>query len=423
MKNIYKFFAVSLIAALMFPNVIVFAENKKESITAEKLAEEIYVNLTEYREIELNDKREKYDDYTVKKYLSETERQIESNDKNIEQTEIKLKSKDISDEEKNQCHYQIEYLKIYNFELQKNKCYYEMQNKLSELYEEYSDKIVQNQKNKLKYETYKTLCEIKKYETQKSYLKSVLEQKKNEYNVVNGSLKIGYATENDVLSAKAVYETAKYEFLSCENNYTTLVNRLEKESGNKLSEFSVTFSAVKKYDSEKYLEQYKKQSFYDEYYIKQHNIYLEYNKSLIDIIKQMDKEYGQLQYKFQFEDNEKYYDRIYSYFSDEAEYYKNEAEIYTINAEKNTMEYEIYVTEACGYLNSLIAQRKSKLAEIKAADSSYLISKELFKEGRINESKLNETEIALKKLECERINIEINIMLQVFALDLTILSS
>ncbi len=62
MKSKCRFFAVSLIAALMFPNISVFAENKSEIITAEKLAEEIYINLTEYKEIELNDKREKADD-------------------------------------------------------------------------------------------------------------------------------------------------------------------------------------------------------------------------------------------------------------------------------------------------------------------------------------------------------------------------
>lgn len=130
----------------MFPNISVFAENKSEIITAEKLAEEIYINLTEYREIELNDKKAKLDDYNAKKYFDDAERQIESNNKNIEQAEAKLNSYDISSDEKNQCRYQIEYLKIYGFELQKNKYYYEMQNKLSELYEEYSDKILQNQK-------------------------------------------------------------------------------------------------------------------------------------------------------------------------------------------------------------------------------------------------------------------------------------
>lgn len=124
------------------------------------------------------------------------------NDKSIEQAKTKLNSSDITNEERNQCRYQIEYLKINSFELQRSKYYYETQNKLSELYEEYSEKIVQEQKNRLKYETYQKLCEIKVYESQNDYLKVFAEYKKNSLDVINKSFEIGYATENGVLSAK-----------------------------------------------------------------------------------------------------------------------------------------------------------------------------------------------------------------------------
>jgi len=416
LKSKCRFFAISLIAALMFPNISVFAENKSEIITAEKLAEEIYINLTEYKEIELNDKREKADDYMVKNYLNEAERQLESNDKNIKQTEIKLNSSDISSEEKNQCRYQIEYLKIYGFELQKNKYYYEMQNKLSELYKEYSDKILQNQKNKLKYETYKALCEIKVYELQEEYLRMLVEQKKDNLDVIRESLKIGYATENDVLSSESEYENMKSELASCENNYEALVNRLEKKSGNKLNEFSLNFFKDEKYESEKYLEQFKNQNFYSEYYLKQSEIYDEYSKQLGELIKQMDKEYKQNHFRFLFEENEDFFDRTYKYISDEKNYYENEKEIYKLNFEKNLMELELYVTGSCNNLNVLLSRRVSKLAEIKAAEESYTIAKELFKEGRINKLNLSEAQVNLKKVRYELLEIESEILIIGFAL-------
>ena len=116
MKRKYRIPIIFLTAIFMLPNIAVNAEPQKESITAEEAAEKIYADLTEYKEIELNDKKTKFDDYTVKRYLDEAERQIESNDKNIEQAKSKLNLPDVSINEKNQYRYQIEYLNIYGFE-------------------------------------------------------------------------------------------------------------------------------------------------------------------------------------------------------------------------------------------------------------------------------------------------------------------
>ncbi len=416
MKNKYKVITIFLTAILLVPNINVFAE-KKENLTAEELAEKIYVDLIEYKEIELNDKQTKLDDYKVKKYLEDAERQIESNNKNIEQAELKLNSVYISNEEKNQCRYQIEYFKIYEFEVQQNKNYYEAQNKLSELYEEYSEKIVLEQKNKLKYETYKTLCEINAFESQKEYFEMLLKQKKSELNIVKESHKIGYATKNEVLKAKAEYEAAKSEFTGCESNYNVLVNRLKKESGNELIEFSLSFSVDKTIESKKYLELLKEQSFYEEYYLKQSEIYNEYSQSLDELAKQMDKEYKQSHYKFLFKDNEDFFDRTYKYISDEKIYYENESEIYKLNSEKYLPKLELYVTESCKNINMLLSRRTAEFAEIKAAENSYTIACGLFKEGKINKLDLIEAQVGLQKVKCELSEIETEILIMKFALD------
>ena len=418
MKNKYRIIIVLLTAILLIPRINTFADTKKENITAEELAEKIYVNLAEYKEIELNDKRTILDDYSVVKYLEEAERQIESNNKSIEQAESKLRSSNISSEEKTQSRYQIEYFKIYNYELQKNKYYYEMQNKLSELYKEYSDKIVLAQKNKLKYDTYKTLCEINTSKFQKEYLKMLLKQRISELTIVQESFKLGYATKNEVLTAKSEYETAKSDLSECESNYNILVKQFEKESGEKLSEFSLPFSVDKKIESEKYLAILKKQSFYDEYYLKQSEIYNEYSNSLDGLVSQMKNEYNGGQHTFLFEDNEEFFDRTYKYISDEQKYYENESEIFKLNSEKYLLKLEVYAAESCKTINALISHRTAKLAEVKVSENSCVIAEGLLKEGRINEVKFNETKIDLKKLKCELVSIETNIMLQTLELDL-----
>lgn len=218
------------------------------------------------------------------------------------------------------------------------------------------------------------------------------------------------------MSSEAEYENIKSELASCENNYEALVNRLEKKSGNKLSEFSLNTLENENYESEKYLEQFKKQNFYSEYYLQQSEIYDEYSKLLGELIKQMDKEYKQNHFRFLFEVNEDFFDRTYKYISDEKNYYENEKKIYKLNSEKNLMELELYVTGSCNKLNVLLSRRVSKLAEIKVAEGSYTIAKELFKEGRINKLNLSEAQVNLKKVRYELLEIESEILIIEFAL-------
>lgn len=407
---------IILISVFISVECTVYAEPPPK-ITAESLTDKIYGDFIEYKEIELNDKKTKLDDHTVKKYIDETERQIESNDKNIEQAKTKLNSTDISNEEINQCRYQIEYLKINNFELQRSKYYYDTQNKLSELYEEYSEKIVQDQKKRLKYETYQKLCEIKVYESQNDYLKVFVEYKKNNLDVLNKSFEIGYATENGVLSAKAEYASAKSELSACKNSYADLINGIEKNTGYKLDEYTLNFSTDNKYDSEKYLEKFKKQSFYSEYYLKQSEIYGEYFKSLDELVMQMDKEYNKKQYKFLFIDNEDFFDRTYKYITDEKKYYENESEIYKLSSEKYLSGSEIYIAGSCGNLNTLLSRRSAKLAELKAAENSYKIARGLLNEGRINQLDLIEAKGNFKKIKYELFKIEADILVIKYALD------
>lgn len=117
------------------------------------------------------------------------------------------------------------------------------------------------------------------------------------------------------------------------------------------------------------------------------------------------------------EENQAYYDRIYSYISDEREYYKNEAAI----AENNAVRYEnslnLYVTETCLNASTYKAQRKAVAAEIAAAEKRLEISKGLLEEGRITETALMEAKNEVLKLKCELDEIEAKIMVCFYILD------
>lgn len=417
MKNKYMVNIILLITIFTFTSSTVYAEFSNENNTAESLADKIYITFIEYKEIELNDQKAKLDDYTVKKYLDDAERQIEANNKNIEQAETKLNLYDISREEKNQFRYQIEYLKLNSFELQRSKHYYEMQNKLSELYEKYSKKIVQNQNNELKCEAYKKLCEIKVYEFQMSYLKILAEHKKKSLDVTNKSFKIGYATENSVLVARAEYAAAKSELEACKNNYDDLIIDIEKKTGYKLDKYTLNFPSHKNYEIEKYLNQFQKQNINSEYYLKQSEIYNEYFKSLDKLATQMDNEYNNMQYKFLFSNNEEFFERTYKYISNEKKYYENETDIYKLNSEKYLSESELYIVKACSNLNTLLSHRSAKLLELKAAESSYEIAQKLLNEGRINELNLIEAKCDLKRIEYDIMKLETDILVIKYELE------
>lgn len=117
------------------------------------------------------------------------------------------------------------------------------------------------------------------------------------------------------------------------------------------------------------------------------------------------------------EENQAYYDRIYSYISDEREYYKNEAAI----AENNAVRYEnslnLYVTETCLNASAYKAQRKAVAAKIAAAEKRLEISKGLLEEGRITETALMEAQNEVLKLKCELDEIEAKIMVCFYILD------
>lgn len=414
MKNKIRIPIILLASVLMFPCLPAGAEQK--IATAEELAETLYIEFPEFREIELRDKKAKLDNYTVKSYFDESERQIESNKNNVQQIEQALKSPETTREEIDQYKYQLEYLKIYYYELQKNKFYYEAQNKLSELYNEYSDKIVSNQKNTLKYNVYKSLCEIKTYEEQEDYLEKLEEQKKSKLNVIKESFKIGYATESDVLSATAEYEALKSELTICKKNRNMIINRIKKETGKDIDEFSLKLAAKKNYDSNKYLEQFKHQSFYAEYYLKQSKIYKEYSDALDELIQQMYKTYKETSYRFLFSDNKDFFDRIYESLSNEKDYYDNESEIYGEYSERYIMSLELYILESCENLNILILQRAAKISEKEFVENSLIISQKLFKEGRINEIGLMEARAELQKVRYEIVCINMEIMAINYAL-------
>lgn len=416
-KSIITLFTITLFLISNF-GINIYAASCSVDKNILETTESVYKKYYDFKEIEINDKKEKSDDYIINKNIKEIDLQIENSNKNIEQLENGINSYSTSPEEIQQYRYQLEYQNIYKYELEISKCIYEMQDKLANLYSEYSDKIVTSQENKVKCETFKELYNIKNYEVQMEYLNCVVEQKKNEYSIINKSYKIGYATQSDVLTAKSSYKSVLSDFNVCKCKYEKAVFDFEKKTETKLIDMFHDFSSSDKYDSEFYIKKFKKDSFYKDYYDKQVQIYSELCNALKELMKTINSKYNQGGYKFLFKENEDYFNRFYDYFTNQVEYYDNEMEICSFNAEKYITDLELYVYEVCNTLNSLIYQRDAKIIEIESAEYNYDILSKMFDEGRINGLDLSEANVNIEKLYYDLFVIEMNIMYNDYVLEL-----
>lgn len=397
----------------------VFAVDKTASKSIDEMVKNYVTENSNFESVKLNDTRQKLDDYTVKNSLNEIETQIKSNNDRIKQLNTQIKDYNLKSNERASLQYQIDYQTVYGYELEVRQKLYAMQISNSELYDEYSEKIVGIQEKSLKKSAYELLLNISVNENRRKYLESLKNQKQRELDVLNASLGIGYATDSDIISAKAALEEVKTQIIICKNNIDLQIFNYNSNAKQEYAACSVEYTDKKLETAEKYLEYFKKESFYGEYYRKQADIYNEYVKALDEQLLKLDngkldklpRSYGVS------EENQAYYDRIYSYISDEREYYKNEAAI----AENNAVRYEnslnLYVTETCLNASAYKAQRKAVAAEIAAAEKRFEISKGLLEEGRITETALMEAQNEVLKLKCELDEIEAKIMVCFYILD------
>lgn len=413
-------FVIPVVTIVIFAvSFKIFALNKPVSESIETMVENYMTENSSFESIKLNDEKQKLDDYTIQNSLNEIETQIKSNNERLEQLYTQIEDFSLKSSERASAQYQADHQTVYGYELEAQRELYTMQVSNNELYDEFSEKIVGIQEKSMKKSAYDLLLSIYANENRLKYLESLENQKQHELDIINGSLEMGYATESDVISAKAALEEVKTQKVICQNNIDLQIYNYNSNAKKKYEACLFRYTGRILDSEKKYSEDFKKESFYGEYYRKQANIYNEHVKALDEqLLKIEDGKLDKLPHSYEVsEENQAYYDRIYSYISDEREYYKNEAAIAENNAVRYEKSLDLYVKEVCLNISTYKAQRRALIADIAAAEKNLEISEGLLKEGRITKTALMEAHNEVLRLNCELDEIEAKIMVGFYILD------
>ncbi len=404
------------IAAVSFN---VFAAGVTDDNSVETMVMNYLEGNSDLENARLNDEKQKLDDYAVQNNLDEVEIQIELNNGNIDRLNAQLHDIEFTCSEKPQIKHQMVHQTIYGYELEARRELYIMQVSGNELYSEYSKLITDMWEKQVKKTAYELLLDIAVNKNKITYLESLEEQKEHELNVIRESLKIGYATESNVISAEAALEKVRTQKSVCENESDYLISSYNNSSKKKYEDCYIEYAEKELSALDDYMQSFRDNSFYGEYYRKQADIYSGYAESLGEILLKMDKDKrgNPLNaYKIS-EDEQKYYDRVYRYIENEQKYYENEAAIAENNAVRYEKSLELYVTET--YLNakSFMAQHRAKSAEIILAEKQLEISRSLLELGRITQTDHMEAQNEVLRLKTEIKEIETKILKYYYILD------
>ncbi len=414
---------VTLISIIFLMTVAVPFNASAAGVTDDNSIEAMVMNYLDgnsnLENARLNDEKQRLDDYAVLSSLDEVEVQIESNNGNIDRLNAQLRDIELTYSEKAQIKQQIVHQTIYGYELEARRELYTMQVSGNDLYSEYSGNMIDIREKQVKKTAYELLLDIAVNEDKITYLESLEEQKEHELNVLRESLKIGYATESNVISAEAALEEVRTQKSVCENESDYLISSYNSSSKKEYEDCYIEYTEKELSAVDDYMQSFKDNSFYGEYYLKQADIYSGYAESLGGILLKMDKDkQGNPLNAYKIsEDEQKYYDRVYRYIENEQKYYENEAAIAEHNAVRYEKSLELYVTET--YLNakSLLAQHKAKSAEIISAEKQLEIYGSLLELGRITQTDYMEAQNEVLRLRAERREIETKILNCFYTLD------
>ena len=401
MNKKIKIITTALLISAVIPTATVIADNENVKVAIGSLVARYMQNSSQAENISLNAEKQNLDNYTIINSIAEIEKQIENNNNSL--TQLKTGYFNGTAIEYLE---QLDYLRIYGCELEMKLELCKMQEKLDLLNSDYSEKITEQQNKQLKLEAYTLLWNIHSKQSEQAYLEGLTRQKEHELSVMRETLKLGYATESDVLAAEAELEQTKAQLAACENEYTVLTKKYEIGANEDLGQFSAVYAETA-YSAKDVLKKFEQDSFYAEYYGKQAELYKTYAETLAKLPDKMPDPWY----------DHEYYTRIKEYITAEAAYYRNEAALAENSAERYSEGLELFVYETCGSVNSLSAQRKATAAALKAAEKPLEISRALLEEGRINETALMEAENSVLKLKAELAGVEAEIMCKKFAVE------
>lgn len=407
MKKIIK--TSSLLISALFFVVTINAEEIKVSFLY--MLKKYSENSLSYKSIELQHTQNNIDDYTDTYSLKSAGASIEDNEKQIKALEKQLSNAaDYYEKESIRCN--LEYRRIYQFELELNKAELELQSEFNSISAEFSEDILSFEKKKYEYELRSKFNELLVQKKRLEYLNLYQQYCSDNVKITESSLEIGYATQLDVENAEAELAAAESEAAECE----MLIEQYEKEillnSGETADGLAYEFLNKSDINETEMLERFKEVSCQEEIYEKQ----IQSNRDLIDKITDIQERLHNLEVKFG-EDNTEYKERLTEKIDGAMAYYNNALEITENDLKEYEINLELYVSELLGRKDVCIAQVKAAEAALQAAETNIDVMNAFYAEGHVRELDMTEAHAELEKAEYDLISAQISLDNIIFAVE------
>lgn len=407
MKKIIKILPVT--AAILLLSIIISAEEINDGFLL--LTEKYTENSPSYNTIELQYEKSKTDDYLNEYRLKSAETGIEDNRKQIEALEQQL-SNETDYYEKQSLLANIEYRKIYAFELELNKAELELESAFNGISEEFSEITLKIEKKKSEYKLRNQLNTLTALKKQLSYLELQKQYCTENVDITKSSLKIGYATQHDVENAKSQLSKAKASIAECEMQIVKNEKEIELNSGEAMQEYAYDYIAKCDISEVELIEQFKEASPQEEILEKQAQAYRELVEKAEKIKKRL------IEYiPKESESNKNYKERLFRYVEGAMTYYNNELRIVENNIKSYEISLELYVSELIGKRGVCFAQIEAAEAELKAAETNINVMNAFYAEGHVRPIDMTEAYAKQAKAEYELISVQISLDSVIFAIE------
>lgn len=411
MKKIAK--PISLIVAASMLAVTVYADEIKDGF--QQLLQNYIENSPSYKTIELQNEKNKADDYSNSYSLKSAEENTEDNQKQIESLEYQL-SIETDYYKKSSLRSNIEYRKIYTSELELNKAELELESAFNEISEEFSEASLEIEKKNFECDIRTKLNNLTALKKQLSYLELQEQYCTENIDITKSSLEIGYATGLDVKNAEAQLAQAKAAVAGCQMQISKIEKDIELNSGKAPSLPDYKFLAECDLSENELLEQFKETSPQEEIFEKQAQAYRDLIKKITDIKRTL----NEYQPK-ESEDNTKYKERLSERVEGALAYYNNELEIMENNIKSYEISLELYVSELFGKIAVCTAEISASEAALKAAETNIDVMKAFYAEGHVRPIDMTEADVKHAKAEYDLISAQISLDNVIFIIENSII--
>ena len=407
MRKITK--SISLIITALLLTVTVYAEEIKDGF--QLIMQKYTENSPSYKTIELQNEKNKIDDYSNEYSLKSAELSIENNEKQIESLENQLLHEYDYYEEQS-LRINIEYCKIYAFELELNKAELELESEFNEIATEFSETTLEIEKKNFEYKLRSKLNNLTALKNQLVYLELQKQYCTENVEITKSSLKIGYATQLDVENAEAQLAVAKAAIAECKMEITNNEKEIELNSGEAVQEYAFDYLGKCDISEAELLEQFKEISPQDEILEKQAQAYRDLIEKIEDIKEKLNKYSTK-----ESEDNTKYKERLSERIEGALAYYNNELMIAENSIKSYEISLELYVSELLGKKDVCIAEVSAAKAALKAAETNIDVMNAFYAEGHVRPIDMTEAYVKRSNAEYELVLAQISLDNIIFAIE------